>query len=105
MRADHSLPVPADRPAGLQAVLFDMDGLLVDTEHGWGVVELQVMEWLGSSAWRSLTTTPRLLSCANKSAMGLNCPAFSSTSIAFTLAVAMSTDSRACVIFSSTTRR
>jgi len=38
-------------PAELQAVLFDMDGLLVDTEHGWGVVELEVMAWLGSSAW------------------------------------------------------
>ncbi len=38
-------------PAELQAVLFDMDGLLVDTEHGWGVVELEVMAWLGSTVW------------------------------------------------------
>lgn len=35
----------------LQAVLFDMDGLLVDTEHGWGVVEDAVMQWLGGGVW------------------------------------------------------
>jgi hypothetical protein len=37
--------------------------------------------------------------------MGRNWPSFSSTSMAFTFAVAMSTDSRACAIFSNTTRR
>ena len=37
--------------SGLQAVLFDMDGLLVDTEHCWGVAEREVMAWLGHPAW------------------------------------------------------
>jgi len=35
----------------LQAVLFDMDGLLVDTEHAWGVAEERVMAWLGHPFW------------------------------------------------------
>lgn len=32
---------------GPQAVLFDMDGLLIDSERVWLEVESQVMEWLG----------------------------------------------------------
>jgi HAD superfamily hydrolase (TIGR01509 family) len=39
-----------DGPA-LEAVLFDMDGLLVDTEHAWGIAELSVMTWLGHPHW------------------------------------------------------
>jgi HAD superfamily hydrolase (TIGR01509 family) len=35
---------------GLQAVLFDMDGLSVDTEHAWLTVEHEVADWLGV-AW------------------------------------------------------
>ena len=34
----------------LQAVLFDMDGLLVDTEHAWFAAERTVMAELGG-AW------------------------------------------------------
>jgi HAD superfamily hydrolase (TIGR01509 family) len=47
----HATPRPA-RPAGrqLQAVLFDMDGLLVDSEPLWFEVESEVMERLGG-AW------------------------------------------------------
>jgi HAD superfamily hydrolase (TIGR01509 family) len=33
------------------AVLFDMDGLLVDTEHAWGLAEREVMAWLGHPVW------------------------------------------------------
>ncbi|WP_030167791.1 HAD-IA family hydrolase [Spirillospora albida] len=32
---------------GLQAVLFDMDGLLIDSERIWLEVEAEVMAWLG----------------------------------------------------------
>ncbi|WP_243716914.1 HAD family hydrolase [Actinomadura darangshiensis] len=32
---------------GLQAVLFDMDGLLIDSESVWLEVESEVMAWLG----------------------------------------------------------
>lgn len=32
---------------GLAAVLFDMDGLLVDSEPVWSVAEAEIMEWLG----------------------------------------------------------
>jgi HAD superfamily hydrolase (TIGR01509 family) len=32
----------------LQAVLFDMDGLVVDTEHAWLEVEHAVADWLGA---------------------------------------------------------
>ncbi|WP_240809907.1 HAD family phosphatase [Actinomadura sp. WMMA1423] len=32
---------------GPQAVLFDMDGLLIDSEHVWLEVESEVMAWLG----------------------------------------------------------
>lgn len=32
---------------GLQAVLFDMDGLLIDSERMWFEVETEVMAWLG----------------------------------------------------------
>ena len=35
----------------LEAVLFDMDGLLVDTEHAWGAAEVEVMTWLGHPYW------------------------------------------------------
>ena len=45
-------PLPADpQPHPLAAVLFDMDGLLVDTEHSWGVAEVAVMSWLGHPYW------------------------------------------------------
>ena len=33
--------------AGLAAVLFDMDGLLVDSEPVWSVAEAEIMAWLG----------------------------------------------------------
>ena len=36
--------VPAGR---LRGVLFDMDGLLVDSEPVWSVAETEVMDWLG----------------------------------------------------------
>ena len=42
--------MPADG-SGLAAVLFDMDGLLVNTEHAWGVAEHAVMAWLGHPHW------------------------------------------------------
>ena len=32
---------------GLAAVLFDMDGLLVDSEPVWSVAEAEIMAWLG----------------------------------------------------------
>ena len=41
-------PRPLRRPKGLQAVLFDMDGLLVDSEPLWFVVEREVAERLGA---------------------------------------------------------
>jgi HAD superfamily hydrolase (TIGR01509 family) len=34
---------------GPQAVLFDMDGLLVDSEHLWLETETEVMAWLGGT--------------------------------------------------------
>lgn len=37
-------PARADR---LAAVLFDMDGLLVDSEPVWSVAEAEIMAWLG----------------------------------------------------------
>ena len=40
-------PRPPGRPAALRAVLFDMDGLLVDSEPLWFVVEREVMARLG----------------------------------------------------------
>jgi HAD superfamily hydrolase (TIGR01509 family) len=43
--------LPADLPSNLRAVLFDMDGLLVDTEHAWGAAEVEVMRWLGHPHW------------------------------------------------------
>lgn len=42
---------PAQSLGGLEAVLFDMDGLLVDTEHCWGRAEREVMAWLGRADW------------------------------------------------------
>src|SRR5207247_3004872 len=41
-------PRPLRRPKGLQAVLFDMDGLLVDSEPLWFVIEREVAERLGA---------------------------------------------------------
>jgi HAD superfamily hydrolase (TIGR01509 family) len=41
-------PRPPRRPAGLEAVLFDMDGLLVDSEPLWFVVEREVAGRLGA---------------------------------------------------------
>src|SRR6185369_13532035 len=35
----------------LDAVLFDMDGLLVDTEDAWGTAEAKVMAELGGPPW------------------------------------------------------
>lgn len=43
--------MPADQDGGLQAVLFDMDGLLVDTEHAWGEAEARVVAELGGTPW------------------------------------------------------
>jgi HAD superfamily hydrolase (TIGR01509 family) len=40
-------PRPSRRPAALRAVLFDMDGLLVDSEPLWFEVERSVMARLG----------------------------------------------------------
>ena len=40
-------PRPPRRPAALRAVLFDMDGLLVDSEPLWFEVECAVMARLG----------------------------------------------------------
>ena len=39
---------PAPAPSALQAVLFDMDGLLVDTEPLWFETEVEVMARLGA---------------------------------------------------------
>ena len=36
----------ADRTGTLRAVLFDMDGLLVDSEPVWSVAEAEIMRWL-----------------------------------------------------------
>jgi HAD superfamily hydrolase (TIGR01509 family) len=41
-------PPPASTPGGLQAVLFDMDGLLVDSEPLWFETERVVMARMGS---------------------------------------------------------
>lgn len=35
------------RTGALRAVLFDMDGLLVDSEPVWSVAEAEIMDWLG----------------------------------------------------------
>jgi hypothetical protein len=40
---------PAPDGAGLQAVLFDMDGLLIDSEPLWFQVETEVMARLGGT--------------------------------------------------------
>ena len=47
------------RPADpvLAAVLFDMDGLLVDTEHAWAQAEVAVMAWLGHPHWSQAETS------------------------------------------------
>jgi HAD superfamily hydrolase (TIGR01509 family) len=39
-------PPVAPRTGSLRAVLFDMDGLLVDSEPVWSVAETEIMEWL-----------------------------------------------------------
>ena len=41
--------VPAPDGAGLQAVLFDMDGLLINSEPLWFQVETEVMARLGGT--------------------------------------------------------
>ncbi|HET7014275.1 MAG TPA: HAD family phosphatase [Streptosporangiaceae bacterium] len=41
----------ADSPPALAGVLFDMDGLLVDTEPIWFEVEISVMARLGAGEW------------------------------------------------------
>lgn len=41
-------PRPPRRPSALRAVLFDMDGLLVDSEPLWFVIEREVAERLGA---------------------------------------------------------
>lgn len=45
MRLPAHTPV-ADRTGTLRAVLFDMDGLLVDSEPVWSVAEAELMAWL-----------------------------------------------------------
>jgi HAD superfamily hydrolase (TIGR01509 family) len=39
-------PLPVGRPT-VRAVLFDLDGLLVDSEPVWSVAEAEIMAWLG----------------------------------------------------------
>lgn len=51
MQPDHLETVDVQDGHSLQAVLFDMDGLLVDTEHVWGAAEVDVMTWLGHPYW------------------------------------------------------
>ena len=46
MTLPSSTPV-AGRTGTLRAVLFDMDGLLVDSEPVWSVAEAEIMAWLG----------------------------------------------------------
>lgn len=41
--------VPPDTPFPPDAIVFDLDGVLVDSEHIWGVVEKQVVVKLGFS--------------------------------------------------------
>ena len=50
------------RPADpvLAAVLFDMDGLLVDTEHAWAQAEVAVMAWLGHPHWSQAESSQML---------------------------------------------
>lgn len=45
------MPAEAPDASSLQAVLFDMDGLLVDTEHAWGEAEARVVAELGGAPW------------------------------------------------------
>jgi HAD superfamily hydrolase (TIGR01509 family) len=47
-------PQPSPDPGGLRAVLFDMDGLLVDTEECWFRAETHVMQRLAGSRVESL---------------------------------------------------
>jgi HAD superfamily hydrolase (TIGR01509 family) len=42
-----TLPPRPDQPCGADAVLFDMDGLLVDTEPLWTVAEIELARELG----------------------------------------------------------
>ncbi len=46
-------PVSAALPTGLQAVLFDMDGTLIDSEELWWTAECRVMGECGSSWTRA----------------------------------------------------
>jgi HAD superfamily hydrolase (TIGR01509 family) len=39
-------PLPVGRPT-VRAALFDLDGLLVDSEPVWSVAEAEIMSWLG----------------------------------------------------------
>lgn len=47
--ADSLVDEPLDAGSSLSAVLFDMDGLLVDTERDWYAVESAIMTRLGAS--------------------------------------------------------
>ena len=42
-----AVPAAPARTGRLRAVLFDMDGLLVDSEPVWSVAEAEIMDWLG----------------------------------------------------------
>ncbi|WP_307190381.1 HAD family hydrolase [Actinomadura hibisca] len=47
--SQESPPQESPQDGALQAVLFDMDGLLIDSERLWLRVEFEIMEWLGGT--------------------------------------------------------